>query len=233
MNWYDPLVSDNADGKFGAVRDAVDLTPSSRLSWYATPFFGWLAWTALLAAVVVVRLAAIIPRCGCSATSPPRSASCRPRSAYLAHDDVVERRRSARPLAGRVCRASSGSSSWPAAGMTAVARPESDGANRRSFLERIMSCRPGLPLAVLGVVLRPVRLLNDCWFAPRDANTDFANAGDALRRNRPQLPRLAVPELARAGVLFARRGRRSPRRHVLRNVIARLAAGAVVGPSSQ
>ena len=177
MNWFDPLASSSGDGKFNAVRDAVDKTASSRLEWYTSPFFDWFAWTALIVGAVLCGFA-VVTRLRLLGYLTAALGVVAAALAYLAHDDVVSVGGGADHSLG-VYTGVIGFLIMAGAGITAV-HSRSDIGNWRVFLERVMSFRPGLPFAIVGLIYGLFAYLNDCWFDPTGGlNADFAKTGDA------------------------------------------------------
>jgi ABC-type branched-subunit amino acid transport system permease subunit len=175
MNWYDPLVNANGDGKFGAVRDIVDKTQSDRLAGYTVPFFDWLAWAILGLAIVACGFA-VVTRTRVFGYVVAALGVAGAVLAYLAHDDVLS-------VGGGVDHSLGaytdiiGFLIVAGAGITAV-HSNTEVADWRGFLQRVMDFRPGLPFAALALVYGLFAYLNDGWYDPQTLNADFAKAGD-------------------------------------------------------
>ena len=178
MNWYDPLIGSGGDGKFGAVRDAVDKTPSGKLSGLTTPFFDWLGWTALLLAVITCGLAVVLRNrlLGYATAAIGVVAAV---IAYLAHRDVQDVGGGVDHSLG-VYAGVIGFVIVAAAGITAV-HSHTDVAEPRAFVDRVMTFRPGLPFAVIALIYGLFAYLNDGWYDPQTLNADFSKAGDLYK----------------------------------------------------
>src|SRR5207245_1804225 len=54
-------------------------------------------------------------------------------------------------------------------------------ADPRAFLLRVVDFRPGLPIAVLGVILGLFAFVSDSWFAPQNEDTNFSKTHSLFR----------------------------------------------------
>jgi ABC-type branched-subunit amino acid transport system permease subunit len=175
LNWYDPISSQHNNSRFNTLRPLVAQTSS--LGSLTKTFFDWLAW-GLGGACLVGCAAAIVLRwrilgyvtaiCGIAGAVV----------AYKAHSEVVDYGNGLKPPLGPdhslgVYVAVIGFLILAGAGITAVhSRVET--ATPRAFLERVLNFRPGLAMAVGGVVVGLFAYANDCWYAPVTRNTDLA-----------------------------------------------------------
>jgi len=161
LTWYDPL----SDGKFGAFADAVTGTP--QIAPLARAFFGWV-WLVGLIGVPVLVFVAVVLRARIVAWVASALAvvvgvlavvSDATAGAYAGGIDhsfgaVVA-------LIGFLVLAFAGA-------VVALSRLEV--AQPGAFLERVMAYRPGLPLAVLGLLLGLLALVGATWLNPTGDN---------------------------------------------------------------
>ena len=180
MNWYDPLASSSGSGKFSAVRGAADA--SANLSSVAVAFLDWLAWT-LVAAAILTCGAAIVTRLrpfGYAAAVVGVTGAV---LAYVTHTDVVN-------LGGGIDHSLGmyadiiGFATLACAGVIAV-HSRVAVADPRAFVRSVMNYRPGLPFAVVGIVLGLLAFTTDGWFGPLSINATLSQshrdfAGTAL-----------------------------------------------------
>jgi ABC-type branched-subunit amino acid transport system permease subunit len=163
MRWYDPV------GKFSALSNQVSDT--NGLDFLPSAFFGWLAYT-LWFGCFVVGIVAVVTRLAVigyvlAALGAVSAVIC-----YVAHMQLVD-------FAGgidhslAVYMATAGFAVFAGTGVV-VARSGSEVADPKGFVEAVMAWRPGLPLAVIGVVFALVAYLSATWFAPQTLNLDFA-----------------------------------------------------------
>ena len=169
MNWYDPV------GKFAKLAVQVKNTPT--VSAITRSYFSWLAWGILIAALALVAVAIIlgvrllgwvgaaVAVFGIYAT-------------YTAHADVL--------VIGRKFDHSLGSQTTIVGYLTVIAAAvtvaltKSQVANTRGFLNRVMGYRPGLPLAVVGLVVGALALGSATWFSPKGTNATLVGTADQL-----------------------------------------------------
>ena len=170
MNWYDPLASSSGSGKFSAVRTAVDHT--SGLSPLTQPFFDWLGWTLLLAGAVAC-LAAVIMRLRPLGYLAAVLGVLGAVFAYLAHHDVVSVARGIDHSLG-VYTDILGFAIVGAAGIIAV-HSRTEEADPRGSINATLNWRPGLPFAVVGLILGLLAYTTDCWFGPLTLNANFSH----------------------------------------------------------
>jgi ABC-type branched-subunit amino acid transport system permease subunit len=173
MNWFDPLVATKGSAKFSAVRSAVN--NSAGASWTTTAFFSWLAWTLAIGAVVAFGAAVVTglrPLGYVTAVLGAAGAVL----AFTAHQDVVDLGRSlGHDHSLGVYVDVIGFLVIAGAGITAV-QSHTDVANPRGFLLRVLDFRPGLPIAIVGVILGLFAFLSDCWFAPQNEDATFSKS---------------------------------------------------------
>jgi ABC-type branched-subunit amino acid transport system permease subunit len=176
MNWYDPLANTEGSGKFNKVRSEVSQTFG--LQQTTTWFFKWLAWT--LAAVALVACAAcIVTRLRALGYVGAVAGVAGAVLAYTAHADVVDLGNqrglgfdhSLGPYADII-----GFLILAGAGIT-TAQSRVAVADPKGFLTRVLEWRPGLPYAVVGVVMGLLAYTTVCWFAPLTKNDTFGDAG--------------------------------------------------------
>jgi len=171
MNWYDPLASSNGDGKFSAVRTAASASPN--LSSVAVAFFSWLAWTLAVVALAGCA-AAIVTRLRVFGYLTAVVGLAGAVLAYIAHTDVVN-------LGGGIDHSLGmyadiiGFVILAGAGVTAV-HARSDVADPRGFARSVMDYRPGLPFAVVGVVLGLLAFSTSGWVGTLQINDTLANS---------------------------------------------------------
>jgi ABC-type branched-subunit amino acid transport system permease subunit len=169
MNWYDPKTA-----KFNALRKVVDLTP--QLSSVTVWFFDWLSWTLGGLAIVASGFAIVTRRreIGYVTTACGIAGAV---IAWTAHSEVLS-------VGGGIDHSLGvfvdivGFLIVAGAGVT-VALSRAEVGDWRGFLATVMDYRPGLPLAVLGVVLAALSYTRNCWFAPVNRNLDFSQSGTA------------------------------------------------------
>jgi ABC-type branched-subunit amino acid transport system permease subunit len=171
MNWYDPLPNANGSSKFSAVRSAVD--SSSGVSSTTTWFFDWLGWS-LAGLAFVATGVAIIARLRVAGYVAAAAGVAGAVLAYTSHADVVSVGGGHDHSMGMYTDII-GFLILAAAGVIA-ARSEREEADPRGFLKAVVDWRPGLPFAVVGVILGLLAYLTDCWFGPLTLNATFSQA---------------------------------------------------------
>lgn len=159
MNWYDPLASSGGNGKFGAVGSA--LANTSGLLPVTEPFFSWLAWTLAGLALVVCGVA-IIARLRIAGYAAAVIGVAGAILAYVAHADVVAVGGGYDHSLG-VYADIAGFLVLAGAGITA-ARSSSEVADTRRFLRAVNDFRPGLVLALVGVLWGLLAFTTAGWF---------------------------------------------------------------------
>jgi ABC-type branched-subunit amino acid transport system permease subunit len=169
MNWYDPLASSKGSGKFSAVHSA--LSGQSGLSPITKPFFGWLSWT-LWGLAAVACLAAVVLRMRLLGYVTAALGVLGAVLAYVAHHDVVS-------VGGGIDHSLGvyadiiGFGTIAGAGIAAV-HSRTEVADTRGFVTRALDWRPGLPFAVVGLILGLLAYTSDCWFGPLTLNASFS-----------------------------------------------------------
>ena len=175
MNWYDPLASSSGSGKFNAVRSAADASPN--LSSLTVAFFDWIAWAAFLVALLACG-AAIVTRLRAFGYVTAAIGVTAAVLSYLAHSDVVD-------IGGGIDHSLGASTDLigflviAAAGVTAV-HSRVEVADTRGFLRSVANYRPGLPFAVVAVILGLLAFTTDGWFAPLGLNLTFSESHTAF-----------------------------------------------------
>jgi ABC-type branched-subunit amino acid transport system permease subunit len=175
MNWYDPLASSSGNGKFSGVGTAADASPN--LSSLSVAFFDWLAW-----ALVIAGLAA----CGAAIVTRLRPLGYLTAAigvvgavlAYVAHKAVVDLGGGIDHSLG-VYAAIVGFLVMACAGIAAV-HARSEVADTRGFLATVMSWRPGLPIAAVGVILGLLAFTTAGWFGSLQVNLTLSEAHDGF-----------------------------------------------------
>jgi ABC-type branched-subunit amino acid transport system permease subunit len=177
MNWFDPVADTNGSSKFSLVRGKVLDTASLRntaTSW----FFDWGAW-ALLGAGVVVCGAAIVTRWRIVGYLTAAVGVAGAVLAYTAHAHVQDAGGGIDHSLGYYADMI-GFAIVAAAGITAV-HSHVEVADPRGFLRRVMEYRPGVPFAVIGVILGLLAYWSACWFGPLTLNADLAKSSKAFK----------------------------------------------------
>ena len=169
MNWYDPLASSSGSGKFSAVASIAQKSPL--LSSVTVAFFGWLAWT-LLGIAFIGCAAAIVTRLRPVGYVAAAVALAGAVLAYMSHHDVVK-------VGGGIDHSLGmyadilGFGILVGAGITAV-HSRTEVSDTRGFARMVMDFRPGLPLALLGIVLGLLSFLTAGWFGALQINYSFS-----------------------------------------------------------
>jgi ABC-type branched-subunit amino acid transport system permease subunit len=164
MHWADQV----GDGKFSSVRDAVKDTPS--ISPIAKAFFSPLAWV-LFGVVAAGGLLAIVLAQRLIAFSVAGLAVVAGIIGVLAHRAVVHK-------AGGVDHSLGYAAMLVAylviaGAMLAAAVTESEQAQSRVFVSRVLAFRPGLPLLVVGALICLLGFTVATWFSPTNKNTNL------------------------------------------------------------
>jgi ABC-type branched-subunit amino acid transport system permease subunit len=170
MHWYDPA----GDGKFTATADVV--RRASNISALASAFFSWLAWTELLA-IIIVGGASIILGLRRLAFVVATAAVVAAIISYLAHQAVAN-------SGGHLVDHSLGYAAAMlgylviACAMLVSATTRAEQLESKAFVGRILGFRPGLPLVILGAVLTLIAFLDARWFSPGNRNTTISATHD-------------------------------------------------------
>ena len=172
MNWYDPLANTASSGKFGAVGTAAGKTPA--LSSVAVAFFGWLAWT-LLAVAIVGCAASIVTRARPVGYVSAAAALAGAVLAYVSHTDVVNLPGGGIDHSLGMYADILGFAILAGAAITAV-HSRTEVSDTRGFARMVMDFRPGLPLAVLGIVLGLLAFTTAGWFGTLQVNYSFSDS---------------------------------------------------------
>jgi ABC-type branched-subunit amino acid transport system permease subunit len=175
MNWYDPLVATAKSAKFSAVSSAV--SASSAVSSTTSAFFSWFAWMAAIGGLVLCGAAVVtkLRPVGYLAGVVGVAAAV---LAYTSHSDVVSVGGGFDHSLGMYVDVI-GFLLIASAGITAV-HSHTDVADTRGFLLRVLNFRPGLPIAVVGLIAGLFAFISDCWFAPQQRNLTFSGTHDAF-----------------------------------------------------
>jgi ABC-type branched-subunit amino acid transport system permease subunit len=166
MHWYDPA----GDGKFSSTATVVK--HASNISAISSAYFGWLAWTALLA-ILVVGGASIILGWRRLAAGVAVVAVVAAIISYLAHQGVVN-------AGGHQIDHSLGYAAAilgylvVAGAMMISATTAAQQIESKALVGRMFAFRPGLPLVVIGAVLTLLAFLEARWFSPGDKNTTLS-----------------------------------------------------------
>ncbi len=166
MHWYDPV----GGGKFSSTAAAVSHT--SGISPIASAFFGWLAWSQIIAIVVVGGIA-IIVELRWLAIGVAAAAIVAAVIGFLAHQEVVS---SGRPKVDHSLGYAAAILGYLviAGAMLASATTKAEQAQTKEFVGRVLGFRPGLPLVLLGVLLTLLAFLDARWFSPGNKNTTLS-----------------------------------------------------------
>ena len=174
MNWYDPRADVSGASKFGRIKSLIDKTSAAQQT--TTWFFDWLSWALIVGGIVIGGIAIVTRRreigylttiCGIAGAV----------LAWQAHSDIVSLDKHIDHSLG-VYADVIGFLVLAAAGAV-IARSDAEVADWRAFLMRGMDFRPGLPLAVGGLVLGGLSYGRNCWYAPIGRNLNFSKTGDA------------------------------------------------------
>jgi ABC-type branched-subunit amino acid transport system permease subunit len=170
MHWYDPV----GGGKFSST--AASVSHTSGISPIAKAFFGWLAWSQLLAVVLVGGIA-IILALRWLAVVVAAVAIVGAAISYLAHQAVVN---AGRPKVDHSLGFAAAIMGYLviAGAMLAAASTKAEQAQSKEFVSRLLGFRPGLPLVFLGAVLTLLAFLEARWFSPGSKNTTLSATHD-------------------------------------------------------
>ena len=172
LHWYDPL----GDGKFGTVGNAVADTPTLA-GGLTGAYFGWLAWTSALV-VFVLAGAAIVTGLRILAWVSAALAVVAAVVGYLAHSAVVDKAGGIDHSFGAGV-AAIGFLTIAAAAVS-VALSTTQVADTKAFVGRVLGWRPGLPLAILGLIVGLIGLGAATWFSPGVKNATLVDTSTLL-----------------------------------------------------
>ena len=164
--WYDPV------GKFPAVSTAVGR--SSGAPFLVSLYFSWFAWVLLVACVVLggAAVATRRPVIGFVQAALGVAAAI---VVFVAHMQLVNFAGGIDHTLG-VYLAVIGYLVFAGGGLIA-ARSHAEAADPMSSVERALAWRPGLPLAIVGLLLGVNSFLNTAWFSPLQLDAGFSKTG--------------------------------------------------------
>ena len=171
----------------GAVGNTPAIAPVTRL------FFGWLAWTQWLV-LLLLCVVVIVLRNRLLAWISAALAVAAGVIAWTAHQTVIDfARHIDHSLGAGVARSGY---LTVAAGVLAAGISREETARTRAFLDRVSAWRPGLPVAVLGLIIGLLAFGIATWFSPSNLNATFADTArtfgtTGLAGHRPGVPAVA------------------------------------------
>ena len=177
MNWYDPKADVGGSSKFSRIKDLVDQSGNA-VQQTTTWFFDWLSWALIVGGIVIGGLAIVTGKrmVGYLTTACGIAGAV---LAWRAHADIID-------VGGGIDHSLGvyadviGFLFLAGAGVI-IALSRVEVADWRGFLTRALDFRPGLVVAVAGVVLGLLSYDRNCWFAPLNRNLDFSKTGDAYK----------------------------------------------------
>jgi ABC-type branched-subunit amino acid transport system permease subunit len=175
LHWFDPLPN---NGKFGTVADAV--AGSSGASALTHAYFGWMGWT-LTVLLLALGITAVVTGWRWLGWVLVVLALVGAYAAWSSHADVVQLGASLgvdHSLGAGV--AVLGYLGVAASGL-AIALSTSSTADTGAFIGRVMSWRPGFPLAVVGVLLALQSMFLATWWSPGTRNAGFGDTADLFQ----------------------------------------------------
>ena len=172
LHWYDPL----GDGKFGTVAAAVGKTPT--VSALTTAYFGWLGWALAVLCLLLAATAIVtgIRLLGWITVALSVFAAV---IGYTSHSDVVSIAKGIDHSFGAGV-AAIGFLTMGAAAMS-MALSKVQVADSKAFISRVIGWRPGLPLAVIGVILGLLALSSATWFSPGGKNATLVDTATTFK----------------------------------------------------
>ncbi len=173
LHWYDPL----GDGKFGTVATAVGKTPALK-GGLTEIYFGWLAWTLALA-VFVLAGAAIVSGLRILAWISAALSVVAAVIGYIAHSTVVNVAKGIDHSFGAGVAAIGFLTVAAAAVSVALSRTQV--ADSKAFIGRVLGWRPGLPLAILGLIVGVIGLASATWFSPGVKNATLVDTSTLFK----------------------------------------------------
>jgi ABC-type branched-subunit amino acid transport system permease subunit len=171
MNWADQI----DDAKFATVAEAVANT--NGIAPLASAFFGGLAWAQLVVIMLLLAAAVVtgLRNFGWAAAALSVVAAV---IAYLAHAAVVDLAGGADHSLG-VYACIAGYLVLMTSGLV-IAMSQTQVANTRRAVNRVLGWRPGLPLVVIGAVLGAISLSTSAWFSPENRNATLADTSSVF-----------------------------------------------------
>jgi ABC-type branched-subunit amino acid transport system permease subunit len=192
MHWYDPL----GGGKFQALADqasgANGLSPVAKLYFTSPVAWIYLIGTLVVAAVAIVLGLRLLAWIGAALGVIGAIWAYTAHAAVLSFTNAVDH-----SLGAWV--ATLGYLTVAAASAT-IALARTDVADSRAFVDRVLSWRPGFPLAVLGGLVGLMAFGLATWFAPQDRNATLSDTHSLFQGT--SLAPLAVQYLAWLGYLL-------------------------------
>ncbi len=169
LRWYDPL------GKFGAVASAVGAT--SGISPIASAFFGWLHWTEFIVTFLLggVAIARRDRRLAWIAATLCIIAGV---IVIIAHQEVVTKGGGGDHSLGPFVAAFG--YLLMAVACAAAALTHQQVAATRDSIDRFLTWRPGLPVAVAGFVATLIAMTYAVWFSPQRLEAKFPDLHTAF-----------------------------------------------------
>lgn len=191
LRWYDPV------GKFDTVSHAVSRSHGAPV--LVSLYFSWFAWALLVIGLLLggVAVATRRPVIGYVQFGLGLVSAI---IAFIAHAQLVTFAGGIDHTLG-VYLTAVGYLVYATSGLIA-ARSQAAAAAPMASVEKAMAWRPGLPLAVVSLVLGLNAFLNTSWFAPQQLNADFGQTRSDFRGH--GLPAFATAYFGWFGiVLFA------------------------------
>jgi hypothetical protein len=165
--WYDPV------GKLGPVSTAVG--QSKGVPFLVSLYFSWFAWALFLACLVLggVAVATRRPVVGSIQIGVGLVAAI---LVFIAHAQLVTFAGGIDHTLG-VYLAVVGYLVYAGGGLIA-ARSHAEAADPMRSIERALAWRPGLPLAIVGLLIGVNSYVNTAWFSPLQLDVGFAGTRD-------------------------------------------------------
>jgi ABC-type branched-subunit amino acid transport system permease subunit len=185
--WYDPV------GKFGPVSHAVSRSAGAPV--LVSLFFSWFAW-ALLVIALLLGGVAVATRLAVLGYVQVVVGLVGAVVSFIAHAQLVSFAGGIDHTLG-VYLAVIGYLAYAVGGLIA-ARSQAEAADPMGSIERALAWRPGLPMAVVALVLGLNAFLNASWFSPLQLDAGFAKTRSDFRGE--GLPNVAVAYLSWLGI---------------------------------
>jgi len=191
MHWYDPL----GDGKFSTVATAAGQTAG--LSPLAQAFFGWGSWALILLALVLSAVAVVLQN-RILAWVVAAIGVLGAVLAWTSHAAIVA-------FAGGIDHSLGAGVAvigylTVSAGAAAQALSNRESADTKLFVNKWVGWRPGMPLAIVGLVVGILGFGPATWFSPNTRNATIADTRELFRGT--ELAPLSVQYLAWLGILL-------------------------------